>query len=86
MDDSSPNRRRERLQRLRSEDGATGPLAQGLRESDYYVAASFFSPYVCKRFRRSLTAAGVLSVTRKVADKWTGSSVRFARRAAGASP
>ena len=62
--------RRDVLDRLRRTSTAAGPLEEGLRDFDKIVVASFFSPYVCRRFRRALTTAGVRSVVRKEDGKW----------------
>ena len=70
MTERSPQHRREILDRLRSSEiRGPGPIAGGLHESDRIVVTSFYSPYVCQRFRRALTAAGVRSWTKKSGAK-----------------
>ena len=67
----SPQQRRDVLDRIRRQTTEVGPFVNGLSDSDYIVVASFFSPYVCRRFRRALSAAGVSSAARKDSGRWS---------------
>lgn len=51
----------------------------GLRASDRIVVASFHSPYVCRRFRRALLAAGVEPEVEKDGGRWVV-AVRYGDR------
>jgi hypothetical protein len=82
MSKNSEQHRRSVLDSLKSGvENPPGPLIDGLRESDELVVASFRSPYVCQRFLRALSSAGVNSTTKKEGGKTTV-TVRFADREA----
>lgn len=68
---------------LRSADPIpSGPFTTGLRESDRLLVASFYSPDVCWRFQRSLSAAGVRFTASSAGGGKTKIEVAFGDREA----
>lgn len=78
--ENSPRDYRAALDRLRArEPHESGGLADGLGDDDPMIIASFQNPYVCRRFRRELSAVGVPSTKVQQRGK-TAVEVKFQHR------